>query len=47
MRGFDPDQFLHVTHRGDPGFVAVAFEAASIFGSGSAREVGECLDWQA
>jgi catechol 2,3-dioxygenase-like lactoylglutathione lyase family enzyme len=30
MRGFDPDQFLHVTHRGDPGFVGVAFEAASI-----------------
>src|SRR5208282_544416 len=30
MRGADPDPFLHVTHRGDPGFAAVAFEAASL-----------------
>ena len=29
MRGTDDDAFLHVTHRGEPGFVAAAFEAAS------------------
>ena len=29
MRGLDPDPFLHVTHRGAPGFVGLAFEAAS------------------
>src|SRR5215471_888789 len=30
MRGLDPDPFLHVTHLGEAGFVAVAFEATSI-----------------
>ncbi|HKM99818.1 MAG TPA: VOC family protein [Candidatus Binataceae bacterium] len=30
MRGSDPDPFLHVTHRGDPEFAGVAFEAASM-----------------
>jgi catechol 2,3-dioxygenase-like lactoylglutathione lyase family enzyme len=30
MRGLDGDPFLHATHRGDPAFVAVAFEANSM-----------------
>ena len=30
MRGSDPDPFLHVAHRGAPGFDAVAFVAASL-----------------
>jgi catechol 2,3-dioxygenase-like lactoylglutathione lyase family enzyme len=30
MRGLDGDPFLHVTHRGEPRFVAAGFEAASI-----------------
>jgi catechol 2,3-dioxygenase-like lactoylglutathione lyase family enzyme len=30
MRGLDGDPFLHVTHQGEPGFLAVAFEAASM-----------------
>jgi catechol 2,3-dioxygenase-like lactoylglutathione lyase family enzyme len=30
MRGLDGDPYLHATHRGDPGFLAVGFEAASI-----------------
>ena len=30
MRGLDEDPFLHVTHRGEAGFVAAAFEAASM-----------------
>ena len=30
MRGLDGDAFLHVTHRGAPGFVAAGFEAASM-----------------
>jgi catechol 2,3-dioxygenase-like lactoylglutathione lyase family enzyme len=30
MRGLDPDPFLHVTHRGDPGFLSVAFEVVSM-----------------
>jgi catechol 2,3-dioxygenase-like lactoylglutathione lyase family enzyme len=29
MRGTDPDQFLHVTHKGDPAFVGFAYNAAS------------------
>ena len=29
MRGTDPDQFLHVTHKGDPGFVGFAYYASS------------------
>jgi hypothetical protein len=28
MRGLDEDPFLHVTHRGAPGFLAAGFEAA-------------------
>jgi len=30
MRGLDGDPFLHVTHRGEPRFLVVGFEAASI-----------------
>ena len=30
MRGLDEDPFLHVTHRGAPGFLAAGFEAASM-----------------
>src|SRR5271166_6433644 len=30
MRGLDQDPFLHVTHRGEPRFVAAGFEAASV-----------------
>ena len=30
MRGLDPDAFVHVTHRGEPGFAGIAFEAASV-----------------
>ena len=30
MRGLDEDAFLHVTHRGEPGFLAAGFEAASM-----------------
>src|SRR5208337_321347 len=30
MRGLDEDSFLHVTHRGEPGFLAAGFEAASM-----------------
>lgn len=30
MRGADGDPFLHVTHKGPPGFAGVAFEARSI-----------------
>ncbi|HKN00362.1 MAG TPA: VOC family protein [Candidatus Binataceae bacterium] len=30
MRGLDEDPFLHVTHRGEPGFLAAGFEAASM-----------------
>lgn len=30
MRGLDGDPFLHVTHRGEPRFLAAGFEAASI-----------------
>ena len=30
MRGLDEDAFLHVTHRGEPRFVAAGFEAASM-----------------
>ncbi len=30
MRGLDPDPFLHVTHKGEPGLAGVAFEATSI-----------------
>jgi catechol 2,3-dioxygenase-like lactoylglutathione lyase family enzyme len=30
MRGLDEDPFLHVTHRGEPRFVAAGFEAASV-----------------
>ena len=30
MRGLDGDAFLHVTHKGEPRFVAAGFEAASI-----------------
>lgn len=29
MRGTDPDNYIHVTHKGDPKFVGLAFEAAS------------------
>ena len=29
MRGLDTDPFLHVTRKGEPGFAAVGFEAAS------------------
>ena len=29
MRGPDPDNYIHVTHKGDPKFVGLAFEAAS------------------
>jgi catechol 2,3-dioxygenase-like lactoylglutathione lyase family enzyme len=29
MRGTDPDQFIHVTHKGDPAFVGFAYNAAS------------------
>ena len=30
MRGLDGDAFLHVTHKGEPRFVAAGFEAASM-----------------
>ena len=30
MRGLDGDAFLHVTHKGEPRFVAAGFEAASV-----------------
>jgi catechol 2,3-dioxygenase-like lactoylglutathione lyase family enzyme len=30
MRGADSDPYLHVTHKGDPAFVSVAFEARSL-----------------
>ena len=30
MRGLDGDPFLHVTHRGEPRFLAAGFEAASM-----------------
>ena len=30
MRGTDPDPFLHITHRGQPEFAGLAFEAASL-----------------
>ena len=30
MRGLDEDPFLHVTHQGEPHFVAAGFEAASV-----------------
>jgi hypothetical protein len=30
MRGLDTDPFLHVTQKGEPGFAAVGFEAASL-----------------
>lgn len=30
MRGLDTDLFLHVTQKGEPGFAAVGFEAASL-----------------
>ena len=30
MRGLDEDPYLHVTHRGEPGFLAAGLEAASI-----------------
>jgi len=30
MRGLDEDPFLYVTHRGEPGFLAAGFEAASM-----------------
>ena len=30
MRRLDEDPFLHVTHRGEPGFLAAGFEAASM-----------------
>jgi len=30
MRGLDPDPFLHVTHIGEPAFLAAGFEAASM-----------------
>lgn len=29
MRGTDPDQFIHVTHKGEPAFVGFAYNAAS------------------
>lgn len=29
MRGTDPDQYIHVTHKGEPRFIGLAFEAAS------------------
>ena len=29
MRGTDPDQYIHVTHKGEPGFVGFAYDAAS------------------
>ena len=29
MRGTDPDHHIHVTEKGDPGFVSLAFNAAS------------------
>ena len=29
MRGTDADQFIHVTHRGDPGFIGFAYHASS------------------
>ena len=29
MRGTDPDNYIHVTHKGDPRFIGLAFEAAS------------------
>jgi hypothetical protein len=30
VRGLDEDPFLHVTHKGEPRFVAAGFEAASM-----------------
>ncbi|MGA8566336.1 MAG: hypothetical protein WB580_00955, partial [Candidatus Binataceae bacterium] len=30
MRGLDGDPLLHVTHRGEPRFLAAGFEAASM-----------------
>ncbi len=30
MRGLDSDPYLHVSHRGEPGFLAIALEAASL-----------------
>jgi len=30
MRGLDGDAFLHVTHKGEPRFVAAGFEAVSM-----------------
>ena len=30
MRGLEEDPFLHVTHRGEPGFLAAGFKAASM-----------------
>ena len=30
VRGLDEDPFLHVTHRGAPGFLAAGFEAGSM-----------------
>src|ERR1700733_11451598 len=30
MRGTGPDPFVHVTHRGEPGFAGVAFKAAAL-----------------
>ncbi|MBU6157149.1 MAG: glyoxalase, partial [Alphaproteobacteria bacterium] len=30
MRGEGGDPFLHVTHKGDPGFAGIAFKAASV-----------------
>ena len=30
MRGLDGDSFLHVTHKGEPRFLAAGFEAASM-----------------
>jgi len=30
MRGLDEDPFLHVTHQGEPGFLAAGFTAASL-----------------
>lgn len=29
MRGTDPDQYIHVTHKGEPGFVGFAYDATS------------------
>jgi catechol 2,3-dioxygenase-like lactoylglutathione lyase family enzyme len=30
MRGADSDPYYHVTHKGDPGFAGIAFEARSL-----------------